>query len=66
MDAFIFTQIINDKDYLEWRKLIDQVNEEYDDKVYYDECIMDKKATCTMLWNYRSSITSLSVQKLCK
>ena len=50
--------ILEDRDYMEWRELISQLNNEYDDRYEYSrsyderDCISCRKCGIS-LWNYR-------------
>ncbi len=68
MDAFIFTQIINDEDYIEWKALINKLNEEYHSTVYYGEGISAMNVIrcrkCrSNLWNWRKESVDLNCNR---
>ncbi len=71
MDAFIFNQIINDRDYLDWKAMVGKLNKEYHDKLYYggdrllyDGCEYLKCKKCNIiLWNWR---TEEYIKNVCK
>ncbi len=57
MNKYLLDDILNDRDYMEWREKINQVNGEYHNKLYYCEEIDDEGVSCTCcatyLWNWR-------------
>ena len=63
MDRYLLNDILKERSYLEWKTLINQLNQEYHDKLYYGEreyglgvinyeCLRCRKCR-NMLWNWR-------------
>ena len=59
MDRYLLSEILDYRDYLEWRKLISQVNKEYHHEFYYG-CVRYSSIECLRcrncdleLWNHR-------------
>ncbi len=58
MDRYLLNDILEERDYSTWKVLIDEVNKEYHDKLYYGtggsncECLRCRKCRA-MLWNWR-------------
>ncbi len=59
MDRYLLNDILEYRDYMGWRAIIDKLNEEYHDKVYYGEpgknwgeCLRCRRSK-TDLWNWR-------------
>ncbi len=64
MDRYLYREIIELKDYIEWRILIDMLNREYHKKLYYGfnrvfirECVSCRVCDKS-LWNWRLSFQS--------
>ena len=59
MDQYLLNDILKKRDYMSWRDGIDELNKEYDERVYYgiyvtnEECVRCRKCHC-MLWNWRN------------
>ena len=63
MDRYLFTDILEHRDYIDWKTLINETNREYHDRYYYgkkrydyytSEVIRCKRCSC-ILWNWRRS-----------
>ncbi len=57
MDRYLLNDILEYRDYMRWRKLIDEVNKEYHDKVYYSDiwkCLRCQRNGLG-LWHWRGT-----------
>ena len=57
MDAFILYDILEQRDYLEWTALINEVNKEYHDEYYWDWYLLTEALICQrcdyVVYNWR-------------
>ncbi len=56
MDRYLLIEILENRDYLDWRGLINQLNKEYHNRYYSDNMEVIKCQRCNyVLWNWRTS-----------